>query len=176
MSIFHSNALIGASGSGSGGAYSISRSLRFNSSDSAYLSRTPASAGNRKTWTWAGWVKRCLLSPQTGLFAAGTNQNNISTIYLDADGKIWYYDFVNAAFTTRVEASAVFRDFSAWYHIVVAVDTTQATASNRVRLYVNNTQLTAFTTAIYPAQNFDTQINTTTAQRAISALPTLVPM
>jgi hypothetical protein len=42
----------------SGGGYEIERSLRFNSSDSAYLSRTPASAGNRKTWTWAGWVKR----------------------------------------------------------------------------------------------------------------------
>jgi hypothetical protein len=148
--------------SAAAGGYSIQRSLRFNSSDSAYLSRTPASAGNRKTWTWAGWVKRCSLSPQTGLFAAGTNANNVSVIYLDNTGKIWYYDLVSGAFTTRVEAAAVFRDFSAWYHIVVAVDTTQATASNRVRLYVNNTQLTTFTTATYPAQNFDTQINTTT--------------
>jgi hypothetical protein len=57
-----SNPLLLATAAGGGGGYQIERSLRFNSSDSAYLSRTPASAGNRKTWTWAGWVKRKVLN------------------------------------------------------------------------------------------------------------------
>jgi hypothetical protein len=59
MSIIGSNILAGASGqAGGGGAYEIERSVRFNAPDSSFLSRTPGSAGNRKTWTWAGWVKR----------------------------------------------------------------------------------------------------------------------
>jgi len=96
------------------------------------------------------------------MFAGGSDGNNISTIFYNADGRIWYYDYIGATFTTKVESAAVFRDFSAWFHLVVSVDTTQATSSNRVRIYVNGTQLTNFATATYPSQNADTQINTTT--------------
>jgi hypothetical protein len=75
MSIIGSNILAGASGQAGGAAgYQIERSLRFNAPDSAHLSRTPASAGNRKTWTWAGWVKRCVqLWPLHFLFGAYCN-------------------------------------------------------------------------------------------------------
>jgi hypothetical protein len=57
---------------GAGGEYQISRSLRFNSADSAYLSRTPASAGDRKTWTWSGWVKRSALGASQQLLSCGS--------------------------------------------------------------------------------------------------------
>ena len=60
MSVISNNQLAGASGQG-GSSYEISRSLRFNSGDSSYLSKTPSSAGNQKTWTWSGWVKRSIL-------------------------------------------------------------------------------------------------------------------
>jgi len=63
-----SSLFLATAAGGGGGGYSIPRSLRFNSSDSAYLSRTPASAGNRKTWTWAGWVKRATLDTEQSLF------------------------------------------------------------------------------------------------------------
>ena len=96
------------------------------------------------------------------MFAGGSDGNNISVIFYNADGKIWYYDYIGAAFTTKVETAAVFRDFSAWFHLAVAVDTTQATSSNRVKLYINGSQVTAFSTATYPSLNADTQINTTT--------------
>ena len=75
MSILNNSLLLGAD-AGAAGGYEISRSVRFNSSDSAYLSRTPGSAGNRKTWTWAGWVKKGGLTGVTGhlwLMGGGTS-------------------------------------------------------------------------------------------------------
>lgn len=130
--------------------YQIEQSLRFNDDDSAYLSRTPASAGNRKTWTWSGWVKRGNLgSAQTFLGANTTFVEFTSTdkIQFDHNG-------------TTVATSAVFRDPSAWYHVVVAVDTTQATAADRTEIYVNGTIQAV--TGSYVSQNTDTDVNDTT--------------
>jgi hypothetical protein len=130
--------------------YEIEQSLRFNDDDSAYLSRTPAGAGNRKTWTWSGWVKRGNLgSAQTLLGANTTFVEFISAdkIQFDHNG-------------TTVATSAVFRDPSAWYHVVVAVDTTQATAADRTEIYVNGTIQAV--TGSYVSQNTDTDVNDAT--------------
>jgi hypothetical protein len=142
MSVFHHNMLIGASGQGAvATSYQISRSLRFNSADSAYLSRTPASAGNRTTWTWSGWVKRAALSAtQGGLFGARDSTSSYFQLYYpsgDALRVIWYDTSQKFA-----DTAAVFRDSSAWYHVVLAVDTTQGTAADRIKVYVNNVQQT----------------------------------
>ena len=142
------------------GGYSISRSVRFNSSDSAYLSRTPASAGNRKTWTWAGWVKRSALGSAGTIFAGDTGSNTTETfLFFNSSNQF----VVVTALTNALVTSAVFRDASAWYHIVVAFDTTQATAANRVKLYVNGVEVTAFASTNYPSQNSDWAINNTVA-------------
>ena len=143
------------------GGYQISRSLRFNSADSAYLDRTPASAGNRKTWTWSAWVKRGALS--------GSNFFNLFEAYAGASDtdsfgirftpndilQIWGYN------SSWRETTAVYRDASAWYHIVVAVDTTQATANDRIKLYVNGVQVTAFSVTNNPTLNSDTGVDST---------------
>ena len=152
-------------GFGASGGYTIDRSLRFRSSASAYLSRTPASAGNRKTWTWSGWVKRGSLGVYSALFAcnnaAGGGDEigftNADALQLGTNGgnQIW------------LVTSQVFRDPSAWYHIVASVDTTQATASNRAKLYVNGVQVTALGTATYPTQNADTTNFNTTSQHLL---------
>ena len=149
--------------SAAGGSYQIARSLRFNSADSAFLNRTPASATNRKTWTWSGWVKSNnigtvkykSLIEGIGPSPAGTR----TTFIISDDGTIQF--FTDNASTSLLVTTQVLRDFSAWYHIVLAVDTTQATAANRIKLYLNGTQVTAFSTATYPSQNLDTQINNT---------------
>jgi hypothetical protein len=159
MSIFHNTALAGASGAAGGGAggYEIERSLRFNSSDIAYLSRTPASAGNRKTWTWAGWVKRSPFSNRNVLFAAHTGgAGNYNTIEFEFDQLSFFY----GGAASGPKTTAVFRDPSAWMHVCVALDTTQATASNRVKIYVNGVQQ-AIASGTYPTQNADLQINAT---------------
>lgn len=137
------------------GGYQISRSLRFNSPDTAYLNRTPASASNRTTWTWSGWVKRSALGAISALETVNGNNviwfnaSDVLQVALDSGGDIY--------------TSQVFRDVSAWYHIVVATDTTQATASNRVKIYVNGNQITAFSSAAYPTQNSNTGFNTAAA-------------
>ena len=142
--------------SGAEGGYEISRSLRFNSADSAYLSRTPSTAGNRKTWTWSGWVKRSALGGNQTLFATSDSGGGAHTgIKLTSDQLQIYSG--NPDFT--LITTQVFRDASAWAHILIAFDTTQATASDRVKVYFNGLQVTTFSAATYPAQNTDYYIN-----------------
>ena len=153
-----------AAGGAPGEPITIERSLRFNPADSAYLNRTPASAGNRKKWTWAGWVKRSKIGVSTGdtqyLFDAtttGTNEHYIrfsnTTNYLQVGGDTTTYYNVGTA--------QVFRDPSAWYHIVVAMDTTQATDSDRIKIYVNGVRVTEFSTTTWPVLNNEGGINST---------------
>ena len=155
MSIIGSNILAGASGQG--GEYTIEESLRFNASQSSYLSWTPVSAGNRKTWTFSAWVKRGAIGSRNVIFSA--QSTNEHTIRFEGDSiQVFRYQS-GVGYTWNLVTSSVYRDPSAWYHIVVAYDTTQATASNRVKVFVNGEQVTSFSTANYPAQNSDYSIN-----------------
>ena len=152
------NALLLGEEAGGAAAYAISRSLRFNSSDSAYLSRTPASAGNRKTWTWSGWVK-ISTSNNGALFSATATNSGSSDHRLNFDtDRLQFQCWTNGS-VVEITTTAVFRDLSSWYHIVLAVDTTQSTSSNRVKFYVNGSQLTSFSASNYPTQNFESVIN-----------------
>jgi hypothetical protein len=141
--------------------FQIERSLRFNSADSAYLSRTPSVAGNRRTWTWSGWVKRSSTGSAQTLFGVPKADllDNDSLIFDSSDRLQLYSGSLGAA--QRVSTS-VYRDLSAWYHIVVAVDTTNATAQNRARIWVNNEEITTWTTNATISQNFEWLINGTT--------------
>ena len=141
---------------GGGGGYSISNSLRFNDDDSAYLSRTPASAGNRKKWTWSGWVKRGNINSAQFIFtaniAAGDESfefNNGNTLRL-RDG--------NSA-TTLLETNALLRDPSGWYHIVLVYDSANSTGA----IYVNGIQQSLSTNNI--SLNRDSAINNNVQHR-----------
>jgi hypothetical protein len=154
MSVIGSNILAGASGQG--GGYNLTKSLRFRSSAGAYLNRTPASAGNRKTWTWSGWVKLGSLSV-TRQFFGTTGGSTQDALLFNADNQLVV--FSDNASQTLLRTAQLFRDPSAWYHVVVAVDTTQATSSNRVKIYVNGVQVTAFEYTQYPSPDFQGSIN-----------------
>jgi len=143
--------------------YQISRSVRLRSSASAYFSRTPATASNRKTWTWSGWIKRGTLSTNQILFGSTGGSTSQGGIRLLSTNCIDVYDFNGASDVYTIDTTSLYRDVSAWYHIVVAMDTTQATASNRTKIYVNGVQITSFSTANYPTLNLDTYVNNTTA-------------
>jgi hypothetical protein len=150
-----------------GGGYEIDNSLRFNSGSSDYLNRTPASSTNRKTFTFSQWVKRSDLSNITTIFSTGTNSttNGFLAFFIDSNGYLRTYIYETN--NKEVLTNSRYRDPSAWYHIVLAVDTTQATASNRVKIYVNGSQVTdvSLTNGGYPSQNFDLLVNSTTEQR-----------
>jgi len=141
----------------------IARSLRFNKPDTTYLNRTPSSAGNRRTYTWSGWVKRTEFSNDQVLFFAGTGGDN-DTIRFNTDNTFYMFRY-NNGFSWQLSTTQVFRDPSAWYHIVFVYDSTQATSSNRIKLYVNGTQVTVFGTAAYPTLNFDSNVDNTVEHR-----------
>ena len=143
--------------------YQIQRSLRFRSSASAYLNRTPASAGNRQIFTISAWVKRGKLTTSSGIFGAGATSANEDRFIFAANDTLLFDSYIPGT-NFNLNSTAVYRDPAAWYHVIGAVDTTQATASNRVKLYVNGTQITSFVTATYPAQNANCNINNNVAQ------------
>ena len=158
MSVLNENVIIGASAQG---GYEIPNSLRFNDDDSAYLSRTPSGAGNQKTWTWSGWVKRGDISGASLLFSAGTATGNQVRFYIGGGNNFNLDSYVSGAYSFQVYSSLVLRDPSAWYHLFLAFDTTQATASNRVKVYVNGVQVSSFITSSYPSLNLDSFVNNT---------------
>jgi hypothetical protein len=154
------------------GGYSISRSLRFNAADSSFLSRTPASSGSRKTWTWAGWVKRSALGAEQQLWHVYQNGGTSTTEYTDyiqfnTDNTlgVFTYDNWNGFFVWQLQTTQVFRDPGAWFHLIVQLDTTNATSGDRAKIFVNGTRVTAFATASYPSLNYDTITNSTYTQR-----------
>jgi len=149
----HSLVPVGSTG------YDIDNSLRFNDDDSAYLSRTPSSAGNRKTWTWSGWVKKGN-STAGRLFSIGDFSGYNGTTIFWEYGKLGFLQDIVGSLQYD-ESDAQFRDYSAWYHIVVSVDTTQATSTNRVKMYINGSQISTTNTYGYMAQNQDTMVNAT---------------
>ena len=143
------------------GGYQISRSVRLRSSASAYFNRTPASAGNRKTWTWSGWVKLGSLSTTLNILYAYSADSDSGLCQLSYQSNQLRIQGFSASFL--MISTPVYRDPSAWYHIVYKVDTTQATAADRVRIYINGVEITAWATNTPPPQNTDTAVNNNVA-------------
>jgi hypothetical protein len=129
----------------------IQRSLRFNSADSTRLTRTTSFSGT--TVTWSFWVKRSAI---TGAYQCLFGSSNGSTasfgIYFNASEQIEIQNYASA-YTGRLVTSAVYRDISAWYHIVVVIDTTNGTPGDRMRLYVNGSEVTSFSTDTQPSSS-----------------------
>lgn len=147
---FYDAIRVGASGAAD---FEVERSLRFNRADTNYIERTPSSNGNKRTWTFSAWIKRGQLTSLQTFFSAGTNNPDVIVKFTPSDQfEISRY---GGSYQTQVTSTQLFRDPSAWYHIVGAVDTTQATASNRVKMYVNGTQITSFANSNYPSQNYE---------------------
>ena len=152
----------------SSGGYSVDNSCRFNDGSSDYLSRTPASAGNRRTWTWSGWVKRSQIGgTYNNLFSAGTDSdtNGFVQCAFWGDSSDWLEVTIYNSAYLRFRTTQLFRDTSAWYHIVIGFDSTQGTNTNRVKIYVNGEQISSFATYNTLAQNFDSAVNNTEIQK-----------
>jgi hypothetical protein len=162
MSVISNNQLAGAAGQGGADAgYTIQRSLRFNSEDSSNLSRTPSSAGNRRTFTFSFWTKLGKSgTAQTIISAYDGSSTNQFEIRLQADDTFFLNTGGNSGNRTIAATSAVYRDPSAWYHLVCAVDTTEASASNHFKFYINGILQTLSLTQSGP-QNLTTHVNGT---------------
>ena len=136
------NLMTGAAGA-AGGGYQVDNSAVFNDDDSGYLTRTPSSAGNQQKWTLSFWFKFGSVTGRQMFYAQdeayiSINENSSTSalinIYLTGVSPVWYW-----------ETTAMFRDPHGWYHVVVAFDSTNGTADNRLRLYINGDEITSFT-------------------------------
>ena len=137
-------------------SYDIGYSVKMESDTPETLTRTPSSASNQKTWTWSGWVKVTEPSHDLGtMWAGGTGSGDGSINFRIDNGQIT----VNTQSTALRATTARFRDPASWYHFVLVMDTTQSTANNRVKIYVNGSQITDFSTTNNPSQNADMGVN-----------------
>ena len=131
---------------------------------STYLTRTLGTPTNNKIWTFSAWVKRSKIQDGNypNIFCANTLRDCIR--FTNGDN---LQVFFNEAGTpgANLQTNAKYRDVNGWYHIVVAVDTTQATSSNRIKIYVNGEQITSFSTENYCSQNHTNFINSAIQHR-----------
>ena len=128
--------------------YDIDNSLKFEIDNSESIVTTNQAAGNQKTWTWSGWLKRTELDGTQAFFGAGSTYIRFvsgNTLNVQQSG-------------TSLTTNQVFRDTSAWYHVVWILDTTQSTEADRSRIYINGSQITSFSSATYPSQNADLDV------------------
>jgi hypothetical protein len=166
--VFQNDILAGAAGAGV--SYQIDQSIRFNDNDSAYLSRTTSGAGNRKTFTISLWFKRgnLTLSGSRALISAWTgsasDSGRTALIFNNNDNTLNFTGYS----TNWRSTNALFRDPSAWYHVVVAVDTTQATADDRIKMYINSELQTSFQYFGNPSLNADLAFNDTASDYYIA--------
>ena len=152
-------------GNSATGGYEVANSCRFNAGSSDSLTRTFGTPTNNRIWTYSFWMKHC--------------DNSGVLLNTGADTSYMYFRGSSAnpvpfgfsveqyvsSFQYRLIPNEVFRDHSAWQHIVIAFDTTQSTASNRVKIYKNGSQITSFNSEDYPSQNLDTQVNSAVAHK-----------
>jgi hypothetical protein len=148
-----------------GGGYEVDNSLRFNNGSSDYLSRTPGSAGNTKKFTISFWVKRSVLGTEQDIIHAYPGSGSRSQVIFNSANQL-ALDLENN--TNNLITTRLFRDISAWYHIVIVYDSDNGTTGNRVILYINGVRETSFGTEQYPSSGSTSQINTTT-QHEISS-------
>ena len=139
-------------------------SCRFNAGSSDFLNRTFGTPTNNKKYTYSTWVKRCD-SQYNVLFNAGSSRD---CLRFRGDNDRLHF-FTGEATSAGLATNRVFRDPSAFYHIVLAVDTTQGTDTNRVKIYVNGVQETSFAVTNYPAQNYTNVINSAVVHRIAHA-------
>ena len=138
--------------------YEVANSLRFDGSND-YMHKTPGGAGNRRTLTISAWVKRSDPGNHRCIMAAGSGGARDMLLFESSD-KLQFSRY-DGSYVYQLNTNALYRDPSAWLHIVGQIDTTQSTESDRVKLYVNGVQITDLAVANYPSQNFDTDWNST---------------
>jgi hypothetical protein len=139
------------------GGYEVANSCRFDKASAAYMHKSQGTPSSRRTFTYSGWIKLGLQNIYQIIFESANGSHNFQIVIQDDgnnnDLRIYDYD---GSTNLDLRTSQAFRDHISWYHICVAIDTTQSTASDRAKLYVNGTRVTAFDTETYPSQNYDT--------------------
>ena len=139
------------------GGYAVDNSCRFDDGDSAYMTKTPDSAGNRDRWTFSTWTKRGNLSGeyQTIISASGGSADDTDYFYFNADNTLHVHLVVSGSAYGTLYTNKKFTDVSAWYHIILVYDSGNGTAGDRLIMYINGVRETSFSASSFPDQNAD---------------------
>ena len=141
------------------GAQVIDGSLKFDDGKSQHLTRK-STAGNRRTWTWSGWVKKTEISNSQQILFSAIGDASDRYLSLDfRDDNVRLVSWNGSSRVFELKTNRVLRDPNIFYHLVFAVDTTQTIDSNRIKIYVNGVRETSFATASYPSEDTDTYVN-----------------
>ena len=157
MGVLCDNPRIGASAAGT---YEIDRSLRFNSGDTTKLERTIQSGGSTTTWTFSVWIKKTSFGatkPICGYYSADTNSQH--PMRFNSSDQLEWYNY-SSGYQGRLVTNRKFRDSNAWYHLVFVWDTTNGTAGDRMKIYVNGVEETSFATDANPSSSQASHWNT----------------
>jgi hypothetical protein len=125
---------------------------------STYLKRDLSVSETIYKWTWSAWVKRSQITAHNTLFKSRTDGNNWCQAYFENDDRLILSSYKNGGYHYIFKTNKLFRDTNAWYHIVLNVDSSQSTAGDRVRIYVNGERETSFNTATNNLSNGDSLI------------------
>ena len=137
---------------------------------STYLTHTTSTPTNNDICTISFWTKFSNVSSDLGVFSQHTDSNNRIQLARLASGSLSLFQKVSSTIEISITTNRVFRDCNAWYHVVIAFDTTQSTASNRVKFYVNGVQETSFSVSTYPSQNTDIRFNSSSLSQEIGRI------
>ena len=140
------------------GGFEVANSCRFNDGDSAYMHKTPGGAGtSADLFTFSMWIKRGIISSSDRivLFDAREDAENFDRISFTSDDTLEWKGIRSDSQTHNLTTTQLFRDSSAWMHLHFIWDSADGTADNRMRIYVNGTQVTAFGTRANPTSGLD---------------------
>ena len=134
-------------------AYEVANSLRMNAADDSYLSRTKGTSDSTTKGTYSVWFKLSTAAGGVTFFDSGTGTADRVVVYISSNETLKLHGKIGNSTVLSMESDAEYRDVSAWSHLVIAIDTAQASSSNRVKVYMNGTQITSWSTETYPSQN-----------------------
>ena len=152
----------------------IAKSVIYNRGDTPKLTKTPSSNGNKRTYTISYWYKPSDLGTRRVVFSSDTSGSDYFYWEFDASNKIDLAQYSGPAL--RLQTNRTFEDTTKFYHFLLAVDTTQSTASNRLKLYVDGDQITSFAVETYPSQDLETKVNSTSYPMAVGSFNSLTSL
>ena len=144
--------------------YDVANSARFDSASSDNLQRTYGTPTNAKIFGLSWWIKISKTGAQNDFWGERADTSNRVITAINTDGTFQYFEKNGGSTALDLKTNRLFRDVSAWYHFLILVDTTQGTASNRLKLYINGVQETSFATETYPSENYTPRLSTNTVK------------
>ena len=125
-----------------------------------YLTRVFGTPTNGKKFTFSAWMKKGTLSGDQAFFSTGNSSDPITTFRWNSDGKIYLFYLSGGSMVWEFATNSLYRDCFGWYNVVIAFDSTESSAGDRLKLWVNGEQITTWSTQVNPSLDMTPTMNT----------------